>query len=127
MDNKLLYPELSYKLVGILFEVHTELGNRYQEKYYQRAMQVKLKKNNIPFKKEISVNLTVDGERIGKYFLDFLIDNKIVLELKAKPNFTKNDFKQVKAYLHAFKLELGLLVNFYGDSLEYKRILNLID
>ena len=125
MTTKLVYPELSYKLIGILFEVHTELGNRYQEKYYQRAIEVKLKRNKIFYKKEISVDLIIDEERIGKYFLDFLIDDKIILELKAKPRFTKNDYNQVKAYLEAFKLELGLLVNFFGDSLEYKRVLNL--
>jgi GxxExxY protein len=128
-NNKtnLIYAEMSYKLVGILFEVHCELGNRYQEKYYQRAVEVKLKKRKIPYKKEISVDLVIDGEKIGKYFLDFLIDNKIILELKAKPSLTKNDYKQVKAYLHAYKLELGIIANFYSDSLVYKRVLNLVD
>lgn len=61
MNSKLVYPELSYKLVGILFEIHTELGNRYQEKYYQRAVEVKLKNNKISFKKEINVDLKIDG------------------------------------------------------------------
>lgn len=127
MNSKLVYPELSYKLVGILFEIHTELGNRYQEKYYQRAVEVKLKNNKISYKKEINVDLKIDGENIGKYFLDFLVDNKVILELKTKPLFTTNDFRQVKAYLKAFNIKLGLLVNFYGKSLEYKRILNLRD
>lgn len=122
--SKLVYPKLSYKIVGILFDVHTSLGNRYQEKYYQRAIEVALKKQKIPYKKEISVDLTFDGKNIGKYFLDFLIDDKLVLELKAKPSFTKTDYKQVQAYLHTTKLKLGILVNFYGDSLEYKRVLN---
>lgn len=122
--NKLVYPELSYKLVGILFEVHGELGNRYQEKYYQRAVEITLKKQEIPYKKELSVSLVFDGENIGKYFLDFLIDDKIVLELKVKPILTKTDYKQVRAYLNSSKLKLGILANFYGNSLEYKRILN---
>jgi GxxExxY protein len=122
--GKIIYPELSYKIVGILFEIHTELGNRYQEKYYQRAVEVKLKKEKIPYIREIAVDLMIDGEKIGKYFLDFLIDGKIIVELKVKPTLMKNDFRQVSAYLKASKLKLGILVNFYGDSLEYKRILN---
>lgn len=122
--GKLIYPELSYRIIGILFEVHTALGNRYQEKYYQRAVEVKLRKEKIPYTREIAVDLMMDGEKIGKYFLDFLIDGKIIVELKAKPTFTKSDFQQVLAYLKAADLRLGILVNFYGNSLEYRRILN---
>src|SRR6185437_1399066 len=102
---KLIYPELSYKIVGILFEVHSTLGNRYQEKYYQRAVAVKLTNNNISFKKEISVDLIIDSEKIGKYFLDFLIEEKVILELKAKPSFTMNDYRQIQAYLKATDLK----------------------
>jgi GxxExxY protein len=122
--SKLIYPDLSYKIVGILFEVHGELGNRYQEKYYQRAVEVALKRQKLKYNKELSVTLKFDGENIGRYFLDFLIDEKIILELKVKPTLTKTDYKQTQAYLHSSKLKLGILANFYGDSLEYKRILN---
>lgn len=124
VGENVLYPELSYKIIGILFAIHTELGNRYQEKYYQRATEVKLKRNNISFQREIAVDLMIDGEKIGKYFLDFLIEDKVVLELKAKPVLTKNDYRQIKAYLHAMNLKLGILANFYPENLEYKRILN---
>lgn len=126
MENKgkIIYPELSYIIVGILFEVHTALGNRYHEKYYQRAVAVKLKNKKIPYKQELVVDLSIDNEKIGKYFLDFLIEDKIVLELKAKPLLTKSDYKQVQGYLNSAKLKLGILANFYTDSLEYKRILN---
>lgn len=121
----MVYPKLIYQLVGILFEVHNELGNRYQEKYYQRAVEVKLKNKNISFKREIVVDLLIDGKKIGKYILDFLIEDKLVLELKTKPVFTKTDFRQVRAYLESNKCKLGILANFYGKSLEYKRILNV--
>ncbi len=124
IGSKVIYPELSYRIVGILFDVHTELGNRYQEKYYQRAVEVKLKKEKIPYVREIAVDLMMDGEKIGKYFLDFLIDGKIIIELKVKSTFVKNDFRQISAYLKASNLKLGILANFYGNSLEYKRILN---
>lgn len=123
-SSKIVYPEFSYKIVGLLFEVHSELGNRYQEKYYQRALEIKLKKNNIPFKREIAVDLLIEGEIIGKYFLDFLLNDKIIVELKAKPILTKTDYRQVRGYLQSTKLKLGILANFYGESLQYKRILN---
>lgn len=120
----LVYPELSYKIVGILFRVHTQLGGKYHEKYYQRAVEVAFKKEGFIFQKELSANLSYDGEMIGKYILDFLVDDKVVLELKATPRFIREDFKQVRAYLKAKQLKLGILANFRGDKLVYKRILN---
>lgn len=120
----MIYPELSYKIVGILFKVHSTLGRRYQEKYYQRAVEVALKEERIRFEKEIVVDLTFGETKIGKYMLDFLIEGKIILELKAKPKFEKEDFRQIMAYLKAKNLKLGILVNFMGEKLAYKRILN---
>lgn len=120
----LIYPELSYTIIGILFKVHSQLGGKYQEKYYQRAVEVALKEEGLPYKKEIIVDLSFNDVKIGKYILDFLIDDKIILELKATPRFNRNDFRQVMAYLRARNLKLGILANFRGDSLKYKRILN---
>lgn len=120
----LIYPELSYTIVGILFKVHTELGGKYQEKYYQRAVEVALNEANISFKKELEVELEFNSAKIGKYFLDFLIEGKIILELKATPRFNRQDFRQVSAYLKAKGLKLGILANFRGPKLVYKRILN---
>ena len=123
-NAKIVYPKLSYEIVGLLYDVHNQLGNRYQEKYYQRAVEVKLKGKKISYKREIEVDLTIDNEKIGKYFLDFLVDSKVVLELKVKPILTKNDYRQIRAYLQSCNLKLGILANFYGESLEYKRVLN---
>ena len=122
--GKLVHPQLSYKIVGLLFEVHSRLGGRYQEKYYQRATEELLKRDNIKYEKELSVNISFEGNKIGKYLLDFLIDNKILLELKTVPQFSPNDFRQVRSYLKAKRLQLGILANFRGDKLKYKRILN---
>lgn len=121
---ELVYPELSYKVVGILFKVHSKLGGKYQEKYYQRAVKVALKEAGLSFEKEIAVDLNFNGVKIGKYFLDFLIESKIVLELKATPRLTREDFRQIAAYLKAKNLKLGILANFRGDKLYYKRVLN---
>ena len=115
--------ELSYKIMGILFEIHNKLGGEYHEKYYQRAIVQALKRKKIPFKEQISVDLKFDGEKIGKYILDFLIEEKIILEIKAVSQLKPIYFRQVRAYLKAHQLELGILVNFHGDRLTYKRIL----
>lgn len=122
--SKLVEPELSYEIVGILFKVHSELGNRYGEKYYQRAVEIELKKRGLSYIKEVAVDLKYQGEKIGKYLLDFLIENKIVLELKTVGQIRKEDIRQVLAYLKATKLKLGLLADFRSQSLTYKRILN---
>ena len=123
-NNKVIYPELSYKIVGILFKVHNELGNKYQEKYYQRAIKIELKNQNIKYSKEIPVDLEYEKEKIGKYFLDFLIENKIILEIKAIPRLRPRDFKQVLAYLKAMNLKLGMVANFRPNKLVFHRILN---
>jgi len=123
-ENKIIYPELSYKIVGILFEVHSKLGNRYQEKYYQRAIESELKNNKIKHSKELAVDLMYGKERIGKYFLDFLIEEKIILEIKTVPHFKISDYKQISAYLKSKNIKLGILANFKTEKLTYKRIIN---
>lgn len=122
--KKIIEPKLSYKIMSVLFKVHSELGGRYQEKYYQRAIAKGLEKANIKFKKELPINITFEGSNIGKYFLDFIIEDKIILEVKTAPELSPTDFKQVSAYLKAKKLELGIIANFRGPKLTYKRILN---
>lgn len=121
---RIVQKELSYKIVGILFSVHNQLGNRYQEKYYQRAIEEALRENNLKFKKELMVDLKYNNKKIGKYFLDFLIENSIVLEIKTVDKFNPKDFKQVLAYLIANNIQLAILANFRSNRLTYKRILN---
>jgi GxxExxY protein len=124
MKDKLIYPELSYILTGILFEVHNKLGTKYQEKHYQRAIEIKLKELKIPYQKELGVDINFENEKIGKLFIDFLIDNKIVLEIKKTPMITKDHIKQVLRYLNALNLKLGIIANFQHKRLEYVRVLN---
>lgn len=122
--NKIFYPELSYKITGILFKVHNELGNKYQEKYYQKAIEIELSNQKLKFKKELSVNLEYDNKKIGKYFLDFLIEDKIILEIKATTSIRVSDYKQISAYLKSKNIKLGILANFRSEKLTFKRILN---
>lgn len=119
---ELLYPELSYQLMGILFEVHNKLGTKYQEKHYQRAIETKLKLSKIPYKREVKIEVDFENDKLGDFFADFIIDNKILLEIKMVWRITANDVKQVLRYLDATKLKLGIIANFKHDKLEYRRI-----
>lgn len=122
--SKIVEKDLSYKIVGILYEVHTKLGGRYQEKIYQAAVEKLLQRDKISYKKGLPVDLIFEGSKIGKYFLDFLIENRIILELKAVYRFHPEHFKQVQSYLKTNNLKLGILANFKGPKLIYSRILN---
>lgn len=122
--SDIIYPELSYKIMGILFDVHNKLGPNFQEKYYQKAIAEKFKLVEIPFVKEFPITINIDGINLGRYFIDFVVDEKIALEVKRIDYFTKKEWHQVTAYLSAGKLKLGILVNFSKPSLVYKRILN---
>ncbi|MBU2219875.1 GxxExxY protein [Patescibacteria group bacterium] len=122
--NKLIHPELSYVLMGILFEIHNKLGTKYQEKHYQKAVEIKLKELKIPYQREAKVNIEFDGEELGEFFIDFIIDGKIILELKRIWKITADDIKQVLRYLKATNLKLGIIVNFRHNRLESRRILN---
>lgn len=123
--EKLIYPELSYKIIGTLFDVYNELGGGYQEKYYQRAVAIRFRKEGILFKEQIAIPLEFDGKKIGRYFIDFLIDNKIVLEIKVSSRFYIRDIRQILAYLKKTNLRLGILVSFTKNGLIFKRVVNI--
>lgn len=123
--EEIIYKDLSYKIVGTLFEAYNELGYGYQEKYYQRAIAKLLEKVNLKYTKELSCPLSIKDENIGRYQLDFLIEDKIVLELKIAEKFYPRHIKQVLGYLKANNLKLGILAIFTKDGLQYKRIPNL--
>lgn len=124
-DDKLIYPELSYKIVGLMYDVHNKIGGGHKEKYIQSAIELAFKKNKIPFQKELKCPLIYEGRTIGNYFLDFLVDNKIILEIKVGERFDKNYFNQVFGYLKANDLKLGILVNFTREKVRFRRILNI--
>jgi GxxExxY protein len=123
--DDLIYPELSYKITGILFEVFNELGPGLRENYYQKAIAEELNKNNLIFKEQVFIPLKYNSKTIGKYFLDFLIEDKIVLEIKKGDFFRPSNMKQIVEYLKVTNLPLGLLANFTNAGVKIKRILNI--
>jgi GxxExxY protein len=125
IKTDLIYPELSYKIIGIMFEVYNNLGPGHKEIYYQKAIAVAFRKNKIKFEEQVLVPLKYLNEKIGRYFLDFLVENKIVLEIKRGDRFSRRDIEQLYSYLKAKNLKLGLLINFTNGGVKFRRILNL--
>jgi GxxExxY protein len=113
----LVYPEESYKIIGILFSVWNEIGPGYQEKYYQRAISKVLRTLGLKFVEQLRIPLKFQGEQIGWYFLDFLIEDKIILEIKTGDRFLKRNIEQVNAYLKSTGLRLAILANFTKSGL----------
>lgn len=120
---ELVYPRLSYRVVGILYRVFKDLGPGLQERYYQKAIKLLLQKERIPFLEQVRIELELQGSSIGRYYLDFVIDQKLVLEIKAKTHFYRTDIHQILAYLKKSGLKLGLLARFSSDGVKVKRIL----
>lgn len=122
--KEILHKELSYKINGILFKVHNKLGRFRNEKQYSDAVEEELKIAQISYKREFCLEKSFEGEGINRNKVDFLIDNKIILEIKAKPITTKNDYFQSQRYLHSADYKLGILVNFRRQYLKPKRVIN---
>jgi len=110
--------------VGACMRVHNELGSRLLEKYYQRAVAEELKSSKLSFVREAPVRLVYKGKSIGRYFVDFVIEGQIILELKAQKDNQSKFYRQVLAYLRQLDLPLGLVVNFRQTSIKPGRIVN---
>ncbi|HUT22215.1 MAG TPA: GxxExxY protein [Candidatus Bipolaricaulota bacterium] len=124
-ESKIIYKYLSFKIVGALKNVHSELGGQLQEKYYQRALEKAFKDSHINCVSQKTISIKYRDERIGCYVPDFIIEEKIVLEIKRGESFANNDFAQVHGYLGQTGLKLGILALFAKKTLRFRRILNL--
>ena len=123
--NDLVYPELSYKLVGYAFEVFDELGPGHSEKTYQRAYAIMLRKNNHKFEEQVYYPLRFKNEIVSRGFLDFNVEEKVIVELKKDERFSKTHIEQVLDYIKRSKLKLSILINFAKDGVKFKRIVNV--
>ena len=115
---------MSYEIVGALFEVFNKLGFGYSEKFYQKAVEEILTFLKIPFKREQKFEVILPGGKKMIVFVDFLINGKIILEIKRGERFLKGNVDQLAAYLKAANLKLGILANFTKNGVQFKRIVN---
>lgn len=123
MDNKEKIDDpITYKIIGCAMRVHSTLGNGFQEVIYQRALAIEFKNNGLSFERELEVPIYYLEEHIGTRRVDFLVENSIMVELKAMTQIEDVHLAQGLNYLVAYKLDKGLLINFGSKSLEVKRL-----
>ncbi|MEI9933696.1 MAG: GxxExxY protein [Ferruginibacter sp.] len=118
------YSDITEKILRASMNVHGTLGNGFQEVIYQRALEIEFGQLNLEFGREVCMPVFYKEIQIGERRVDFLVECKICVELKALIQLENVHLAQAKNYLEAFNLEVGLLINFGANSLEWKRIFN---
>jgi len=118
------YSEKTGKIIGCAMAVHRALGNGFPEVFYQRALAIEMQIEEIAFYREFEMPVFYRKQKIGTRRVDFLVEELISVELKATSKLEDAHFAQAINYLEAYNLEVGLLINFGGSSLEYKRLTN---
>lgn len=119
-----IHKELSYHIVGAVFRAFNQLGYGYREKVYQKAIAAELKKDGLKLQAEIRIPLYYDGNKIGIYQLDLLIEDKLIIEIKVGNRFYVKDLQQILGYLKSTGLRLGILVLVTKRGIRYRRIVN---
>ena len=114
--------KLTEKIIGCAFIVSNTLGCGFLEKVYENAMMIELNKNGLQTFQQVGIQITYDGQSVGEYYADLLVESKVVVELKAVKNLDNVHFAQCLNYLHASGFEVCLLFNFAKPRLEYHRI-----
>jgi GxxExxY protein len=120
--GEIVYKELSYQIMAAVFEVHNTLGFGFLEKVYERALLKELCLRKIPVEAQKEIEVFYKGDEIGTYFADLVVNNEILLELKAVETLSNIHKAQVLNYLKATDLKLGLLINFGRERVQYERL-----
>jgi GxxExxY protein len=117
--------ELTHKIIGCAMKVHRVLGNGFQEVIYQRALAIEMKAQGLTFEREMEMEIFYEQHPIGTRRVDFFVEGKIMVELKALIALEDVHLAQAMNYCQAYNLPLGLLINFGAKSLEFKRVYNV--
>jgi GxxExxY protein len=120
----LKYASITEKIIGAAMQVHSTLGNGFPEVVYQRALDIEFKERHISFVREFSMPIYYNGSWVGQRRVDFFVEDKIMVEIKAIIKLENVHLAQAKNYLEAYNIEVGLLINFGSASLEVKRLGN---
>ncbi len=123
MLKKTKYDDLTHKIIGCAMKVHNSMGNGFQEVIYQRCMAIEMGKQGLSFVREQEMPVYYDGTEVGTRRVDFLVEDVVLVELKAIITLEDVHLAQALNYLEAFNLEIGLLINFGAKKLEFKRLL----
>ena len=123
LNADLKYPDLTGRVIGCAMAVHSELSNGFQEVVYQRALAIEMRRKGISFSREHEMPIFYRGEQVGTRRVDFFVEEVVLVELKAVSRLDNSHLAQGLNYLEAFRLEVGLLVNFGATRLEFKRLM----
>lgn len=115
---------LTYLINGCAMKVHNSMGSGFQEVVYQRCLSIELDRAGIKHKREVEQTIYYDGIEVGTRRADFIIDDKIIVELKALSEIDNLHIAQTRNYLVSYNFPIGLLINFGGESLQFKKIYN---
>jgi GxxExxY protein len=118
------YKELTEKIIGCAMKVHASMGNGFQEVIYQRCLAIEMQKQGLGFARELEMSIYYDGIDVGIRRVDFFVEDVIMVELKAIINLEDVHLAQAMNYVEAYKMEIGLLINFGARSLQFKRVHN---
>ncbi len=118
------YSDLTGKIIGCAIKIHNVIGCGFQEVIYQRCMAIEFKRCKLDFEREKEIHIFYQGIQVGTRRMDFLVENKIMVELKAVKELEDNHLVQGLNYIEAFNLDIGLLINFGSKRLEFKRLIN---
>ncbi len=124
MNTKIVYKDLSYRIIGLAMEVHSKLGPGFLEKVNENALMLLFKKNGIKAKAQVPIKVTFEEEIVGNYIADMVVDDKIILELKSAESIAKAHKAQALNYLKATGMKLAIILNFGKEKLEYHRVVN---
>ena len=122
----LKYHKITEKIIGCAMKVHRHFGMGFPGIVYKRALMIELEKIGLKFKQEIEKNIVYDDKLIYKRRLDLIIEEVVLVELKALKEIDNADYNQILNYLKVFKLEVGILLNFGAPTLQFKRLINSI-
>jgi GxxExxY protein len=123
-NEKYIHSDITHKIIGCAMNVHSNLGSGFMEVVYQRSLAIELEKQKIFFDRELEIPIHYNGIEVGMRRVDFKVDNKIMVELKAISQLEDIHIAQVINYLEASDFEIGLLLNFGSKSLEFRRFIN---
>lgn len=118
----ILYKDLSYRIVGLAMQVHNKLGHGFLEKVYENALMILLKREGIKAKQQAQITVYFEGEVVGDYYADILVEERVILELKSIEKIIDVHKAQALNYLKATGLPLAIILNFGKDRLEYERL-----
>jgi GxxExxY protein len=118
------HSDITRKIIGAAMKVHSTLGNGFQEVIYQRALAIEMEKQGLSFQRELEMQIYYDEQEIGTRRVDFFVEDKVMVELKALTKLEDVHLAQAINYLEAYRMEVGLLLNFGAKSLESKRVVN---